>query len=149
MVKLSEGVHIRAQIDADSMKAMLAVAGGGAVGLLTFLPYVLGKPCMQGITAGVIWGLMSLVTSVVLCIVHNVLRRLCSSVYERAWKDGGQPAPGKILWFYQLKKHPRVCLWSWAFLWLAVVAFAAGAAFVGAGAYETLQEVNGGCQAAT
>lgn len=148
MVKLSEGAKIRAQIDSDSMKAMLAVAGGGAAGLLAFLPYVLGKPCMQSLAQGVMWGLMCLVISVVLCIVHNVLRRHCSAIYEQAWIDGRQPPPGEILWFYKLKKHPRVCFWSWTLLWLAVFAFAAGAAVVGFGAYETLHEVNNGCQAA-
>ena len=130
-MQFSDGVKIRAQIDTDSMKAMLAVAGGGSVALLAFLPYLLGKQDMAALTRAVVWALLYYQLSLVVCLVHNVLRRHCSAKYEAAWaetvpgKPIKQPEPGSVLGV-KLKKHPTVCFWSWTFLWLAVVAFAAG-----------------------
>jgi len=136
-MQFSDGTKIRAQIDTDSMKAMLAVAGGGSVALLAFLPYLLGKPDMQQFARAVVWGLISFQVSLLLCLLHNVLRRRCSAVYERAWSEDKQPKPGNILG-WQLETHPGVCFWSWTFLWLAVVAFAVGSITICVGGLSTL-----------
>ena len=90
---LSEGVNIRAQIDTESVRHVILVNGGGSVALLALLPSILGTPLVFALLITLALWLFGLT----LAVIHSVLRRKCSLVYEQ---HGMKPPPGK----------PRLCI---------------------------------------
>src|SRR5688572_21708421 len=96
MAEPSRLVELRERIDAETVKALIAVNGGGAVALLAFLPNILGKPGYADLAHGMLVALMIFPLGVAAAIVHNILRRECSRIYEQAWRKGGQPQPCRI-----------------------------------------------------
>ena len=137
-MQFSDGVKIRAEIDTQSMRAVLTVAAGGSVALLAFLPYLLGNPDMHSFARFVVAAFILYQLSLVLCLVHNVLRRHCSSTYEDAWREEKQPDPGQFLGI-KLKKHPTVCFYGWLSLWLAIGAFIFGSILLCSGTFAILR----------
>jgi len=129
---VSEGVKIRAQIDSESVRAVMLVTGGGCVALLALLPKVMGTP----LVVGMIYALACWLASLTLVLIHNVLRRRCSMVYEPYLKRDEQPPPGKPR-FWRMYGMPRalvvptepwVCWWSWQFLYASIALFLIGGA---------------------
>jgi hypothetical protein len=115
---ISDGVKIRAQIDAESVRNVMLVNGGGSVALLALLPSVLGTPLVIAVLCSLSIWLLGLTFAV----IHSVLRRKCSLVFER---HDMRPPPG-------CRKlginpgRPWVCWWSRSCLNAAIVAFVLG-----------------------
>ena len=117
---VSEGVKIRAQIDIESVRNVMLVNGGGSVALLALLPSILGTPLVFAVLLTLAFWLFGLTLSV----IHSVLRRKCSFVYEQ---HGMNPPLGKpMLWIKP--KEPWVCWWAWWCLYASIVAFLIGGA---------------------
>lgn len=132
---MTKGLEIRAQIDTESVKGLLLINGGGAVALLAFLPFVLGKPEYEPLAQAILWGLLIFQVGLVTAVIHNRLRRICSLTYEQ---HQYQPPPGKFL---GLKlREPRICCMSTMFMWLSVIAFFVAGLFVFKGGFETLEQ---------
>lgn len=116
---MSKGLEIRAQIDADTVKALLLLNGGGAVALLAFLQAILDKGDeYDPLVRGVLWGLLILMLGLASAVAHNICRRKCSLHYERFQF---QPPKGSFigltLW------EPGVCAIGTLLKWGALVSF--------------------------
>ena len=119
---VSEGLKIRAQIDSESVRNVMLVNGGGSVALITLLPNILNTPLVFGVLVALSFWLFGLT----LAVLHSVLRRKCSLVYEQ-YKMA--PPPGKP--FLLIKpKEPWVCWWSWKSLYSSIVIFLVGGALI-------------------
>lgn len=127
---ISEGVKIRAQIDAESVRHVLLVNGGGCVALLALLPNMLGTPLVFGVLVGLSIWLLGLT----LAVVHSVLRRKCSLVYKRHSLNPPHGAP----WLWINPGVPWVCWWSWRCLYGSILAFLLGGAAVVAFGFANL-----------
>jgi len=115
---LSDGVHIRAQIDTESVRNVMLVNGGGSVALLALLPAILGTP----LVFAVFFTLAVWLFGLTLAVTHSVLRRKCSHVYSLHHMNPphGKPRCG-------IKpKQPWVCWWSWQCLYASIVSFLIG-----------------------
>lgn len=127
---ISKGVQIRAQIDAESVRHVLLVNGGGCVALLAILPNIFGTPLVFGVLVALSIWLLGLT----LAVVHSVLRRKCSLVYEHhhmnppygATRIGIKP------------RAPWVCWWSWRCLYGSILAFLLGGVAVVAFGFANL-----------
>jgi hypothetical protein len=89
------GVELRAQIDAETVKALLYMHGGASIALLAFLPSVFEKPVLQPLSTAVLWALFVYQVGLVCTVIHNRLRRKCSLEYEAA---GYKPKPCDRTW---------------------------------------------------
>ena len=67
---MTEGLKIRAQIDADTVKGLLLVNGGAAVALLAFLPFVLSMPKFKALAYAILIGLLLFQASLVFAVLH-------------------------------------------------------------------------------
>jgi len=102
---VSEGVKIRAQIDAESVRNVMLVNGGGSVALIALLPNVLYTP----LVLAVLLALSSWLLGLTLAVIHSVLRRKCSLAYEHYKMS--PPTGGPVLGIKP--KQPWVCWWCW------------------------------------
>jgi hypothetical protein len=109
------GIDRRAEIDTETVRALLLANGGGAVALLAFLSTVFGTEGLRPLAPYVIAALALFMLGLVAAIVHNHLRRRCSLAYEQ-----GRPK-ARILG--RECPEPGVCLWSWAMMYLSVGSF--------------------------
>lgn len=75
---MSDGMKIRAQIDAESVRNAMFVSGGGSVALLALLPSVLGTP----LVVAVICALAIWLVSLRLAVVHSVLHSKRSVAFK-------------------------------------------------------------------
>ena len=118
---MTSGLEIRAQIDTESLRGLLVANGGGAVALLTFLPFILARPCYAPLAKGILWALLSCQLGLVFALVHNRLRRICSLTYER---HNYRPPPcHKVPFRWLRSQEPCVCHASILFMWLSLCAF--------------------------
>jgi hypothetical protein len=129
---VSKGLEIRAQIDTENVKGLLLVNGGGAVALLAFLPFVLGKSEYEPLAWAILFALFTFQVGLVTAIIHNRLRRICSLVYEQ---HNYRPPPCETGLFAKWKRRePCVCLQSIVFMWISLGAFVvAGLIILGGG----------------
>ena len=119
---VSEGVKIRAQIDSESVRAVMLVTGGGCIALLALLPTIMGTQ----LVVGMMWTFALWLGSLALAVIHNVMRRHCSLQYEA---NKMNPPPGKPrLWIKP--EVPWVCWWSWRFLYTSIALFLIGGAVI-------------------
>lgn len=132
---VSEGLKVRAVIDADVVKGLLMINGGGAIALLAFLPVVLGKPEYNAMANAVLWGLLIFPAGLVFAIVYNRLRRECSHIHDL---HNYRPPPGKIIGIKL--KQPTVCWTSQLFMVLSLVAFIVSISVVFFGGRATLNK---------
>ena len=112
------GIEQRAQIDTETFKGLLAINGGGAIALLSFLAAILNKPNVNALVHAVLWGVMVMMLGVVAAVVHNYLRRRCSLLYEH---HNGRPPTGRLLGLSL--PSPTVCFCSLACMWISLAAF--------------------------
>jgi hypothetical protein len=117
-ITMTKGVEIRAQIDTESVKALLLVNGGGAVALLAFLPSVFSTTDLRPLAEPVTWALFAYQLGLFFAVLHNHWRRRCSLAYEAAV---GKPPPCTVLG--RALSEPCVCHRSWACMWLSALAF--------------------------
>jgi hypothetical protein len=134
MVKFSDGVKVRADIDAEVVKGLMLANGGGAVALIAVMPVLLERyPTLALYT---LWGLLGMFLGVIFAILHNRYRRHCSLAYETAWRQNTQPKGGTLFWIRL--KTPRVCGLSELFMWLSLAGFLVGGVCVMIGGWLTL-----------
>ena len=131
--EVTEGLKIRAVIDADVVKGLQIINGGGAVALLAFLPVVLDKPQFRPLANAVLYALLIFAAGLVFAVVHNRLRRVCSNVYDNY---DYRPPPGR-LWKFKLKE-PTPCAMSKLFMWASLGAFIVAVVAVFAGGWCSL-----------
>jgi hypothetical protein len=123
------GVELRAQIDAETVKALLYMHGGASIALLAFLPSVFEKPVLQPLSTAVLWALFVYQVGLVCTVIHNRLRRKCSLEYEAA---GYKPKPCDRTWLKWLSASdgPCVCCWNILVLWLSIGLFVAASLMI-------------------
>jgi hypothetical protein len=132
---MSTGLEIRAQIDTENVKGLLLINGGAAVALLAALPHVFDKPGFESLARSILWGLLAFQIGLVLAVVHNRLRRICSLEYER---HNYRPPPCER--FGLRLREPCVCHASILCMWLALIAFVGGGVIVFWGGLKSLDE---------
>lgn len=130
---MTKELEIRANIDTESVKALLIINGGGAVALLAFLPTVIGKPEYTPLARAALWGLFVFQFGLVSAVVHNRCRRLCSVVWQSYDYN-----PPRCKWFGHTFKEPCICMLSMDFHWLSLGAFLTAGAIVLYGGFEVL-----------
>jgi hypothetical protein len=113
---MTEGQRIRAEIGTENVKGLLLINGGGAVALLAFLPYVLGKFEYQSFARHILWALLIYQFGLIAAVIHNHLRPKCSLRFESGNVTG---------WAFMGRKfaEPGVCVASHGFMWLSAGAF--------------------------
>jgi hypothetical protein len=131
--EVTEGVKIRAVIDADVVKGLQIINGGGAVALLAFLPVVIGKPQLRPLANAVLISLLIFAAGLVFAVVHNRLRRVCSNIYDNY---DYRPPPGQF-WKFNFKE-PTPCAMSKLFMWASLGAFIASVVVVFVGGWCSL-----------
>jgi len=127
---MTEGKEIRAQIDSENVRGLLLVNGGGAVALLTFLPFVLGKVGYEPLARCVLFGLLVLQFGLVCALSHNRLRRKCSELYEYGMTSSPQEHPDGCIKFGYKFREPCLCVRSTALMWLSLLSFVLAGIFV-------------------
>jgi hypothetical protein len=138
---MATGLEIRAQIDTELVKGLLLINGGGAIALLAFLPTVIGKPEYAALSKAILWALLTFQVGLLAAVIHNRLRRVCSSTYEM---HAMKPPPCNIFPFNIIKfKHdkPCVCRTSVIFMWVSVLCFFLAGLVVLKGGLDALDNV--------
>lgn len=115
---MPNGVDRRAQIDTETVRALLLINGGGAVALLTLLPRIIDKTNYAGLVHAIFLGIVFLMIGLISAVIHNQLRRKCSLHYDQ---HNMTPPKGKLFGF--TLREPTVCCMSKAFMWASVIAF--------------------------
>jgi len=133
-------METRAEMDAEGVKALLLINGGGAVALLALLPQVLDKQAFRPLAVAAIWALLMYVLGLVCAVVHNRLRRICSLEYKRAQGYSPDvPGPCKSRWVAWIAStEPCVCCVSIFFMWASIALFIAGGFIVFVGGYRVI-----------
>jgi hypothetical protein len=80
---MNDGVKLRYDIDAEGVKGLLLINGGASVALLAFLPNALSAPSNYALAHGIFCALILYQAGLVLAIIHNRLRRICSLTYDQ------------------------------------------------------------------
>lgn len=112
--KIMNGKQIRSQIDADNVKGLLWINGGGAALLLTLLPVVLNNSDYAILAKPIIIGIFVFALGTIAVLIHNHLRRRCSLAYDC----------GKLKFkFLCFGVEPKVCHWSNVFMFLSYLFF--------------------------
>jgi hypothetical protein len=117
---MANQLEIRAQIDTETVKALVLINGGGAVALLAFLPAVINKSDFESLVVAALWGILAFMLGVASAVIHNYLRRRCSLEYQR---HNMSPPPGRLLGFQF--SQPKVCFFSTVFMCLSILSFLA------------------------
>jgi len=121
----TRAVEQRARIDSETVKGLLAINGGGAIAMLGFLQAIIDKPHLAPLAHGTLIALVAFPVGIVAALLHNILRRACSAVYDRAWQEQ-HPRP-RPCWIFRIElRDPCVCLRSRAFRMLSILCFCAG-----------------------
>ena len=122
---MTNGKQIRAQIDAESVRALLLGNGGAAVALLAFLPNI--EPAVAPMLGrAVVWALLFFQFGLAAAMVHNHLRRRCSLAYDSARNSSPQSTEPCTVFGKRLSTEPCVCFVSWWFMWLSLALFLVG-----------------------
>lgn len=119
------GIERRSQIDTETFKGLLAINGGGAVALLSFVAAILNKPNAAGLVHAALFSVLLMIFGIGAALVHNHLRRRCSLIYEAY---NGSPPRGTV--FGRLLPSPTICFFSWACMWVSLGAFLLAGAVV-------------------
>jgi hypothetical protein len=133
------GVEIRAKIDAEIFKTLIAIHGGGSITLLTFLQFLLREAHgneYQALAYGILWGLGSYQIGIFLAVVYYFLTRKCSLIYAQC-RVLGREVPH---WLPSLGfNEPWQCHCRQLCLGLSLAAFVAAGFSVFCGGRETLE----------
>lgn len=101
------GVERRAQIDNETLKALLAINGGGILALLSVSSVLLSKPGQEEFLRFIFIAILLLAGGLVLAVLHNQCRRECSRIHDLY---GLRPPPGTL--FGWNLGRPRACWFS-------------------------------------
>jgi hypothetical protein len=149
---MSGGLEIRAQIDTETVRALLLVNGGAAAGLMAMLPNIVDKPGLAALAYGSMGAIAFGALVLALAIVHNRLRRKCSLRHEARdnalkasrndpslqYVNPHPPYSGWLARLQTLRDEPKICTWSGIMMWLSLVAFVCAGGCVAGGAWKTL-----------
>lgn len=119
---MATGVEIRAQIDAETAKALLFINGGGVIAMLALVPAFLQHPGWERIASAILWGVLILTFGLFFVVIHNRCRRRCSLFHEL------NPTPWTFMG--HTFSEPRACVFSKFWLWLSLAAFVFAGCFV-------------------
>ena len=109
--------ELRAQIDNETYKGLLAINGGGIIALLSFLAASFDK-APKGLKQALLWAVLLMIFGLASAVLHNHLRRRCSLVFEH---NLGHPPPDAL--FGIGLGQPRVCFFSTACMLASLVLF--------------------------
>lgn len=123
---MSDGVDQRAQIDTETVRALLLINGGGALALITVLPNFLEKPGFERLSFAVLVALLLFICGLACAVMHNRFRRKCSLIYSQ---HNMRPPRGKFLGI-QLAE-PLVCWISIKLMWASILCFVGAGGYVG------------------
>jgi hypothetical protein len=70
---MSNGIERRSQIDTETVRALLLINGGGALGLLSLLPAMLAKSGYQDFVLAILTGVLFLMFVLIFAVIHNRL----------------------------------------------------------------------------
>jgi hypothetical protein len=127
---MANQLEVRAQIDTETVKALLLLNGGGAIALLSLFAAILGKTGYEKLPPIVLHGVLVFMFGLFCAVVHNRLRRICSLHYQA---HGMRPPAGRLLGINL--GEPTVCAVSIWFMWLSLLAF------LGAGVYVAVRAI--------
>jgi len=119
------GLEIRAQIDAETAKALLFINGGGVVAMLALVPAFLTHPGWERIAWAILWGVLILTFGLLFAVLHNLCQRRCSLVYQQ-----NQMNPPRWTFIGIRFSEPRACVFSKVWLGLSLAAFVSAGFFV-------------------
>lgn len=122
--QLSKGVELRAQIDTETVRALLLMNGGGAVALLSVLPTFLTLH-KSGMVVAILIGLIVMMIGLVSAVLHNHYRRQCSLQFEQHRMN---PPSGRVAGI--ALRQPTVCALAGAFLYFSIFAFIIAGLFI-------------------
>ena len=122
---MADGVERRAQIDTETVKALLLINGGGTIALLALLPSLITRGGHTTLVRAILFGVLVLVLGLASAVVHNRLRRKCSLCYEQH-----QMKPPPAILFGRRLSEPMVCVLSTMFMWASIAAFVGAGIFV-------------------
>lgn len=118
----NDGKARRAEIDAQTVKALMLMRGGAGVTLVSFLAAVLGKAEFRPLwTVAAIGGSLA---GLLLAVSHNLLRRYCSMGYAEATAKGWEATDDAIA---PCRWSVRCRRWSILMFGLASTAMVVGA----------------------
>lgn len=119
-----DGRSRRAQIDTETVKALLLMNGGAAVTLVTFLGSVLDEPILRPLARWVAIAIGGYLVGLLCAVVHNLLRRYCSMAYSAAEAAGEDTSDARFC----------ACRWSIGLRVASIVTFGLASAAVVCGA---------------
>lgn len=122
---MADGVELRAEMDAETVRGLLLINGGGAVALLAFLAGIIEKPDLALLARATIWSVFIFQLGLVAAVIHNRFRRLCSLEYAKKPENRT-----KCSLFGHVLKEPCICRWSIGFMWASIGAFLIGGLLV-------------------
>ena len=128
---MTDGVKIRAEIDAENAKGLFLINGGSATAILAFLTQVFEKSELLPFARASLYSLTAFLCGVVFAFFHNVMRRKCSLRYEQ--NEMRAPA-GERLFGIKFAEC-RVCFSSRLFFAFSVIAFCVGGLFIIVGGF--------------
>jgi hypothetical protein len=96
---MPDGKAQRAQIDTETVRALLLVHGGGAVALLAVLKSFIESDEYYQFTRPILSSIL-----IFMGVIHD--------------QHGGSPPPGKVLG--RQLKEPTVCFFSIAYMWISI-----------------------------
>jgi hypothetical protein len=122
---MANGVDRRAQIDIETVRALLLINGGGVIALLSLLSQIFGKAGYEELASPILWGTLIFVVGLGCAVIHSRLLRKCSLVYDQ---HNMIPPKGRLLGFKL--SEPTVCWFSYWLMWLSICAFLFAGIFV-------------------
>ena len=122
---MANGIERRSQIDTETVRALLLINGGGAIGLLSLLPAMLARSGYQDFVLAILTGVLILMFGLIFAVIHNRLRRQCSLHYDL---HNMRPPKGQLLGLTLWE--PTVCCVSILFMWLSILSFFVAGSYV-------------------
>jgi hypothetical protein len=124
-VEPSKGVEQRAQMDTETVRALLLINGGGVATLLGVFSQLLGKRGYEPLATPILGGILILIFGLTCAVIHNRLRRKCSLHYEQHQMN---PPKGRL--FGITLSQPTICFFSSVFMCLSITSFVAAGGYV-------------------
>ena len=82
-----KGKELRAEMDRDTVRALVALNGGGAVALLALLPSILKIPEFKALAVALLGGVIIMVVGLIFTVAHNIHRRECALLHDTIGPD--------------------------------------------------------------
>ena len=100
-------INRRAEMDVITIKAPMALNGGGVVALLAFVPAIMDNSMYQELHNSAFFGITTFVFGLALAVTHIICTRKCSLHYEQ---HDMNPPKGRLLGITLWE--PGICAFS-------------------------------------